>query len=49
MGDLLLLYRSRLGPQKPNFKIAWSGPYQVEWANTNGNVKLKDLASLSLP
>ena len=48
-GDLVLLYQSRLGPKKPNLKIAWAGPYQIEWVYTNGNVKLIDLAGLTLP
>ena len=48
-GDLVLLYQSRLGPKKPNLKIAWAGPYQIEWIYTNGSVKLVDLAGLTLP
>ena len=46
---MVLLYQSRLGPKKPNLKIAWAGPYQIEWVYTNGSVKLIDLAGLTLP
>ncbi|MCO5593614.1 hypothetical protein L7F22_047629 [Adiantum nelumboides] len=48
-GDLVLLYQSKLGPKKPNLKIAWSGPYEVDWVFSNGNVRLKDLFGLILP
>ena len=48
-GDLVLLYQSRLGPKKPNLKIVWASPYQIEWVYTNGSVKLVDLAGLTLP
>ncbi|MCO5593694.1 hypothetical protein L7F22_047711 [Adiantum nelumboides] len=37
-GDLVLLYRFKLGPKKPNLKIAWSGPYEVDWVFSNGTV-----------
>ncbi|MCO5587935.1 hypothetical protein L7F22_041888 [Adiantum nelumboides] len=47
-GDLVLLYQSRLGPKKPNLKIAWSGPYEVDWVFSNGTVRLKDLFGLIL-
>ncbi|MCO5575391.1 hypothetical protein L7F22_029191 [Adiantum nelumboides] len=48
-GNLLLLYQSRLGPKKPNLKIAWSGSYEVDWIFSNGTVRLKDLSRLFLP
>ncbi|MCO5567853.1 hypothetical protein L7F22_021549 [Adiantum nelumboides] len=48
-GDLILLYQSRLGPKKPNLKIAWFGPYEVDWVFSNGTVRLKDLSGLLLP
>ncbi|MCO5563575.1 hypothetical protein L7F22_017220 [Adiantum nelumboides] len=48
-GDLVLLYQSKLGPKKPNLKIAWSGPYEIDWVFSNGTVRLKDLSGLILP
>ncbi|MCO5609290.1 hypothetical protein L7F22_063516 [Adiantum nelumboides] len=48
-GDLVVLYQSKLGPKKPNLKIAWSGPYEVDWVFSNGTVRLKDFSGLILP
>ncbi|MCO5566589.1 hypothetical protein L7F22_020266 [Adiantum nelumboides] len=48
-GDLVLLHQSKLGPKKPNLKIAWSRPYEVDWVFSNGTVRLKDLSGLILP
>ncbi|MCO5547464.1 hypothetical protein L7F22_000914 [Adiantum nelumboides] len=48
-GDLVLLYQSKLGPKIPNLKIAWFGPYEVDWVFSNGTVHLKDLSGLILP
>ncbi|MCO5602142.1 hypothetical protein L7F22_056270 [Adiantum nelumboides] len=41
--NLVLLYQSRLGPKKPNLKIAWSGPFEVDCVFSSGIVRLKDL------
>ncbi|MCO5589396.1 hypothetical protein L7F22_043363 [Adiantum nelumboides] len=48
-GYVVLLYQSKLGPKKPNLKIAWSGPYEVDWVFSNGTIQLKDLSGLILP
>lgn len=42
-GDWVLLYQSRMGHKKPNLKVAWLRPYQVEWVYTNGITMLKEL------
>ncbi|MCO5550470.1 hypothetical protein L7F22_003957 [Adiantum nelumboides] len=48
-GNLVLLYQSKLGPKKPNLKITWSEPYEVDWVFSNGTVRLKDLSGMILP
>ncbi|MCO5586954.1 hypothetical protein L7F22_040899 [Adiantum nelumboides] len=48
-GDLVLLYQSKLGPKKPNLKLAWSGPYEVDCVFSNGTIRLKDLSGIILP
>ena len=46
MGDLALLYNSRVKGKPKKLHIEWMGPYVVEEIHTNGSVQLKTLQDI---
>ena len=43
VGDLVLLYDSKVKGKPRKLDTAWMGPYIIEDLNTNGSVQLKTL------
>ena len=46
IGDLALLYNSRVKGKPKKLHIEWMGPYVVEEIHPNGSVRLKTLQGL---
>lgn len=49
VGDLILLYNSRIKGKPRKFETTWMGPYIIEDLNSNGSVRLKTLRGQVFP
>ena len=49
VGDLVLLYDSKIKGKPHKLETTWMGPYIIEYLNANGSVRLKTLQGHVFP